>query len=150
MDAAKFGSRPALTAARLSVFDSSILREGWKLDWEDLVHARQFAWDRFHEDKPDSPVAVHVLARRGSATDEFFTSAGLTQENGFAVLLDGPQPGQPVLAIVPKASDLGRRFQRDLTWEHPRPYRCLLRFADPSLYPPRVEITEFSGEGWGE
>lgn len=121
---------------------------GWKLDWERLVHARHFEWQSFHENRPDTPTALDVLAVRGSADDAHFASAGLTRDSGLAVRLDGPRPGLPALAIVAKASDLGRLFQRELTWEQARPYRCRLRMADPSLVPPRVEITEFTGEGW--
>jgi hypothetical protein len=123
---------------------------GWKLDWERLINARHFAWEMFHQERPTSPVLLHVLALRGSADPACFASAGLTPETGLAVRLDGPRPGLPTLAIVPKASDLGRLFQRDLTWQQPRPYRCHLRMADPDQVPPRVEITSFSGEGWDE
>lgn len=122
--------------------------DGWKLDWERLINARHFAWVLFHEDQPTSPVALHVLALRGSADDAAFARAGLTPETGLAVRLDGPRPGLPTLAIMPKASDLGRLFQRELTWQQPRPYRCQLRLVDPHQVPPRVEITSFTGEGW--
>jgi hypothetical protein len=122
--------------------------DGWKLDWERLVDARDYAWRRFHEEKPTTPVLLDVLALRGSAADAHFAAAGLTPESGLAVRLDGPRPGLPALALVPKASDLGRLLQRELTWEHPRRYRCRLRLTDPELVPPRVEITHFSGESW--
>lgn len=122
--------------------------EGWKLDWERLVNARHFSWQRFLEEGTATPTSLHVLALRGSATEAHFVDAGLTEETGLAVRLDGPRSGLPVLAIVPKASDLGRLFQRELTWEQARPYRCQLRLANPTLVPPRVEITEFEGEGW--
>ena len=122
--------------------------EGWKLDWERLVNARQFEWQAFHDDRSGIPTALDVLAVRGSADDAHFAGTGLTRETGLAVRLDGPRPGLPVLAIVPRASDLGRLFQRELTWQQARPYRCRLRMADPSLVPPRVEITEFAGAGW--
>jgi|GEM_PF-2280709 len=122
--------------------------DGWKLDWERLIQARHFAWEIFHEDAPGPPVFLHVTARRGSGTDAHFASAGLTPETAIAVRLEGPRPSRPGLAIVDKASDLGRLFQRELTWEQPRPYRCELRMADPALVPPRVEITAFIGEGW--
>ena len=122
--------------------------EGWKLDWERLVNASHFAWQRFREEGTTTPTSLHVLALRGSATDAHFADAGLTAETALAVRFDGPRSGLPVLAIVPKASDLGRLFQRELTWQQARPYRCRLRMANPTLVPPRVEITEFEGEGW--
>jgi len=120
--------------------------DAWRLDWEHLVRFHDFAWRRFHESPPkEAGHPLIALAQRGSATDTHFHRAGLTSESGLAVRLDGPRPGHPVIAIVPRASDLGRLFQRDLTWEHPRAYSCSLRMLDPSLAPPLVEITQFSG-----
>jgi hypothetical protein len=124
--------------------------EGWKIDWERLVQARQFAWEIFHEDRPAPPVLLHVRARRGTASDAHFAAAGLVSKDVIAVRLDGPQPGLPALAIVEKASDLGRLFQRELTWEQARPYRCELRLIDPTLTPPLAEITTFIGAGWDD
>jgi hypothetical protein len=121
---------------------------GWKLDWEDLVKARHFAWEDFHQNPPTEPVMLRVMARQGSATEAHFKGTGLTPETAVVVRLDGPQPGIPALAVVDKTSDLGLFLQRDLTWEQGRPYRCDLRMADPSLTPPRVDITRFVGEGW--
>ena len=121
---------------------------GWKLDWEDLVKARHFAWEDFHQNPPAESVMLRVVARRGSATEAHFKGTGLTPETAIIVRLDGPQSGIPALAVVDKTSDLGLFLQRDLTWEQGRPYRCDLRMADPSLTPPRVDITRFVGEGW--
>lgn len=121
---------------------------GWKLDWEDLVKARHFAWEDFHQNPPAESVMLRVVARRGSATEAHFKGTGLTPETAVIVRLDGPQSGLPALAVVDKTSDLGLFLQRDLTWEQGRPYRCDLRMADPSLTPPRVDITRFVGEGW--
>lgn len=121
---------------------------GWKLDWERLVQYREFAWKEFHAFPGKNPVLLEILALRGSGAASHFAAAGLTPDSGLAVRLDGPKPGQPALAIVPKASDLGRLFQRELTWEHPRPYRCSLKLIDPHLTPPLAEITDFVGSGW--
>ncbi|MFN0127200.1 MAG: hypothetical protein ACKV19_11010 [Verrucomicrobiales bacterium] len=121
---------------------------GWKLDWERLVQFREFAWKEFHASTEENPMLLEILALRGSASDSHFAASGLTPDSGLAVRLDGPKPGQPALAIVPKASDLGRLFHRELTWEHPRPYRCSLKLIAPHLTPPLAEITDFAGSGW--
>lgn len=124
--------------------------KGWKLDWKRLVNYRQFAWEQFHDARSADPMVLDVLALRGSATATHFTAVGQSPETAIAVRLEGSSLGRPAIAIVPKASDLGRLFQRELTWEQPRKYRCQVRHLAPGPIPPLVEITAYEGEGWGE
>jgi hypothetical protein len=121
---------------------------GWKLDWEALTNAPGFEWEEFYTQAPTEPRRLRVSALRGSVPHDYFSNAGLDPEAALAVRLFATERGDSVMALVPKASELGRLFRVELTWEVPRAYVCDLRFADPAAVPPRVEIAKFVQKGW--
>jgi hypothetical protein len=121
---------------------------GWKLDWEELTNARGFEWDEFYARPPAEPRRLRVSALRASVPDEYYSKAGQDRSGTVAVRFFGGDRGDSVVALVPKASEIGRLFQVELSWEVPRSYVCELRSADPAAVPPRVELTEFVQKGW--
>lgn len=121
---------------------------GWKLDWEALVNAPQFEWEEFCRNLPATPQRLRVRMWRGSVADDYLREARSTASEVIAARLSGPQPGESLLALVPKNSEIGQALQRDLTWEVPRRYVAEIRAVDPKALPPRVEITRLEHEGW--
>jgi hypothetical protein len=121
---------------------------GWKLDWEELTNARGFEWDEFYSNPPAGPRRLRVSALRASVPDEYYSKAGHDPSGAVAVRFFGGERGDSVVALVPKASEVGRLFQVELSWEIPRGYVCDLQSADRSAVPPRVDLIAFVQKGW--
>jgi hypothetical protein len=123
-------------------------RDGWKLDWESLVNAPRLEWREFYEDRPNDSRRLRVTAQWASVPDAYFLAAGCEPSKTLAVRLWGTEPGDSVVALVPRDSSLGHTLANEVSWEVEQRYAAEIRFADSQAVPPRVNFIAILQKGW--
>jgi hypothetical protein len=122
--------------------------DGWKLDWESLVNAPGLEWQQFYNDRPDDARRLRVTAQWASLPDAYYLSAGCEPSKTLAVRLWGTEPGDSVVALVPRDSPLGRTLATEISWDIQQQYVAEIRFADPQAVPPRVNFIAILQKNW--
>jgi len=119
--------------------------EGFKIDWESLVHYESISWESFLEIRPSKPHTFRLLASRSN----YYAGLFINQESLGCLQIKHPTSNGVIHAYFERA-DPALAHLLDVSSEPSRPSAVLLslRFPPGATSSSQAIITSAPGAGW--
>jgi hypothetical protein len=135
-----------ISVVTLNVVETS---HGFRLDWDTLANAPKFEWDEFYAKPPVGEVRrLRGRITYASVVDSYYLEAGFEPSKTVALRLYATEPGDSVVALLPKDSPIVAQLSPTLSWQIAVSWVVDLVCVAPTMNPPRVELRSIVQKGW--